>query len=316
MRWAVCASLALAGCGLFLDDGDAPAVAITPGEIDFGMIAIGSSSARTTFAVSADGATDLGSIEIDQPEDYSVVSSTCDAGLSGPDDTCVISVEFAPRFEAPSRATLSVNGASAELNGSGFEPGKISLDPGALSFGDVDAGTTSQPEEITVTNISDETFQTVDLTVMNDAFAVRAIDCNDLEPDASCELEVSFQPPSLGPAVGNITVLGYDDPVPEVGVVSVSGNGVLTQHTVTVTIEGNLGGVTDTQGFIDCRPGVAEKCAAPVDFGVTLTLTAAPEINFQSWEGACASEPTHVCELLLDGPKNLQANFGPAPASN
>jgi hypothetical protein len=78
---------------------------------------------------------------------------------------------------------------------------------------------------------------------------------------------------------------------------------------LTVGVTGS--GKVRTSG-IDCQPA----CQTDYSAGTSLTLTAVPDsgINFQKWDGDCASFGTQeTCTLLMDNDKNVTASFSTNP---
>ena len=94
----------------------------------------------------------------------------------------------------------------------------------------------------------------------------------------------------------------------------------LYRQPVTVTRTGiGTGRVLSSPSGIDC----GAVCAAWLDYGASVTLTAAPDAGaeFRGWTGACAGQGA-ACSLAMTSPRvtnavfELKAPAGPTPAPN
>ena len=98
-------------------------------------------------------------------------------------------------------------------------------------------------------------------------------------------------------------------PVSELGAVYAFGPAGEGQP-LEVSVGGSgAGSVTSTPAGIDC-PGA---CEAELNSGGVVTLTATPAAGsvFAGWSGACTGSGS--CQLVLEGPTQVAAEFAPAP---
>lgn len=105
-------------------------------------------------------------------------------------------------------------------------------------------------------------------------------------------------PPAAGPPASELGALFAFGP---------SGEGEILKASVSGTGQGTL---TSTPAGIAC-PGA---CEAELNAGglITLTATPAPGSAFLGWSGDCTG--TGPCQVSLDAPSAVDAEFGPAPA--
>ena len=109
----------------------------------------------------------------------------------------------------------------------------------------------------------------------------------------------------MGGAVGLVACGGSDGGPRDGGFGDASG----PFHLVSLTTDGD-GVIVSEDGYIDC----GGTCEAEFPEGYELVLR--PEADtgamLSSWGGACAGAPSEACTLVVDGPKEITATFGPA----
>lgn len=91
---------------------------------------------------------------------------------------------------------------------------------------------------------------------------------------------------------------------------------VTDTHTVTVAVTGD-GSVTGLGGALDCSAAGEDTCAATVDEGTEVTLTATANVTGESvtWGGACNGETGNTCTFTVTADTNVTATFA-APAGD
>ncbi|KAA6465408.1 choice-of-anchor D domain-containing protein [Acidobacteria bacterium AB60] len=209
------ASLNIAGQSVALS-GSVPAagLVISPSAVDFGGVALNTTSAPTVITITNTGATGttVGIGQIAAP--FARTSSTCGFNL-GAQASCTLSITFAPGNSTGQRnQTFTVtDGAghqqSVSLAGHGVLP-QLYVTPGSLAFGNVPVNTTSGPLSVTVANTG-----TTALTVNSLAFsspqytAAAGSTCaaqQILNGGSTCVLNVTFHPAPTGFGTATLTV--------------------------------------------------------------------------------------------------------------
>jgi hypothetical protein len=190
-----------------------PDLRLSASTLDFGTLALGTSSTPQTVIVTSSGDASLSISNVDVTggaTDFSR-SSTCLGTL--PNGTnCAIEVTFTPTAIGPRTGTITVDSDAPggphfiQLQGTG---GTFGVSPLALVFGDQGLGTASAAQQVTVTNTG-----TVAVTIFGiDASGdfTQNNDCgNSLAGGASCLINVTFTPTAAGIRSGAITITdGY-----------------------------------------------------------------------------------------------------------
>jgi hypothetical protein len=95
--------------------------------------------------------------------------------------------------------------------------GQITVNPTSLNFGEVEVGTVSAPQTVTVSNPgpNDAFVKSVGITAGAPEYVVSNDTCSPkpfkLTPGATCAVSVVFQPQDLGPSPGNLQIV--DQPI-------------------------------------------------------------------------------------------------------
>ncbi len=210
-------------------------VQISPNELNFGSVPVGTTSAPQTTTVSNGGSAIVTITGITASSGYSISGTTCGSTLAG-GSNCTVSVVFSPTTAGSDDGSLSVaftgavgSPASAALSGSGGLPASVS--PTSLNFGNVVAGTTSGPQSVTLTNGS--TAISISSITASAGFAVSSTTCgSSLGSGASCSVSVTFTPTAGGTTNGTLTFTDSAANSPQI--VSLTGIGI-TNATVSPT---------------------------------------------------------------------------------
>ena len=222
--------------------------------------------------------------------------SGCGSQVGGGND-CTASVTFSPSSQGAESATLQIDGDSFGFSGTGAD--QVTVGPASLPFGDQHVGTNSTPLPVTVTNNRTQAIS-VNFTNNNTAdYGVNASDCSgQLASGASCTLQVTFSPNSIGQQNGTLTVEGHGvsmtgrgtaatiETTP--GSISFGNQPVFTQsNTVTVTVR-NTGNeamhiaAPSVGGNNPLQFTVSDNCqgASPLPAGgqCTVTVTFTPSL--------------------------------------
>jgi hypothetical protein len=138
--------------------------------------------------------------------------------------------------------TGSTNAFVAKI-GAGATP-TVSLSPNILQFSPVQLGSTSQPQQVTVRNMSNLTLALTSISASGD-FAQNGNCGSSLPPAGSCTLAVTFSPSAIGARTGSIQ--SSDSGIASPQLVSLSGTGqgaVASFLPISVTFAGTPVGST------------------------------------------------------------------------
>ncbi len=209
-------NVALSGTGVAVPQGGA-----SPGSLTFGNEVINTVSApqNVTLTNAGTGPLSITSIAITgaNPSDFAQANG---CGSSLPAGTnCTIAVTFNPMATGSLSATLTVtdnaNNVSGStqtvaLSGTGLAAPAASLNPGSLSFGNQNLGTTSGALSVTLSNPGGASLNisSVALTGTNASeFAITANNCPaSLAPSGSCVISATFTPAATGNQGASISI--------------------------------------------------------------------------------------------------------------
>jgi HYDIN/CFA65/VesB-like, Ig-like domain/Beta-propeller repeat/Cep192 domain 4/Abnormal spindle-like microcephaly-assoc'd, ASPM-SPD-2-Hydin len=212
-----------------------PVADVSPSSLDFGQLAVGSSSASQTVTLTNDGVGTLSITSIaitgGQAADFAE-TNTCGSTLA-PNVSCTISVTFKPTSIGAQSSSLAITDNAPGsphtlgLSGTGTSQGAIQLSPAVLSFGNQTVGTTSAAQSVTVMNTGASTI-TVNSITASAPFATTSQGQSNycgatIAPGASCTVGVTFSPTTAGAQSGTLTVMDNDTPNQQT--VSLSGTG-------------------------------------------------------------------------------------------
>jgi bacillopeptidase F len=211
-------------------------------QLDFGSLPVGSTLVRTlTLRNSGAGFLDFGLINFSAPDPaLSVTEDLCSGQSLAADQTCRITVSFAPLAAAAYNATLNISTndpdfpvTAVNLNGSGNSNPTLptlQVDPAGLTveFGSVPPGTTSQ-RTLTLSNGGQELLliDPIDISALAATpFALADDGCANasLAQNESCTVLFSFKPTALQIYQAQVIVTS-NDPENSPLTVTLAGNG-------------------------------------------------------------------------------------------
>ena len=231
-------SISLAGSGI-----TPAALTITPPNVSFGSVLIGSQSTQQTVTLTNSGgaALTIGSVQLTgQGASLFSLTNSCGATLAG-GATCSVAVTFNPIAAAFASASLTIVDISANspqavaLSGTGITPAAASVSPSSLNFGNVVIGTSATAQTVTITNTGGAplTINTVSVAGAKAALFSDSNSCGSvLAGGASCELLVNFQPIAAGPVAASLTIADSAANSPQT--IALSGTGI-TPAALTIT---------------------------------------------------------------------------------
>jgi hypothetical protein len=212
-----------------------------PAPMDFGNQEVGTHSPSHSFKLFNTGATVLVFHSVQATVNFGE-TDTCKPSVSV-GGNCDISVTFDPTTVGPLTGTLTVTTNAAgppyvvKLSGTGTtSPPTVS--PISVSFEDESVGSTSNPQQVTLTNNGG-----VSLTVTRVSASSGWTQTNNCQPSvapkANCIIKVSFQPASAGPLSGTLSISDYANDSPQT--VALSGTGAAPVVRLSETVL-NFGG--------------------------------------------------------------------------
>ena len=226
---------------------------LSPTSLNFGTVAIGTTSAAKTATLTNVGTTSLSingvAITGTNAGDFAQ-THTCGSSLAA-GASCTISVTFKPTASGTRSAALSVTdnaaGSPQKVPVSGIGT-TAKLSPTSLSFGTVAIGTTSPAKTVTLTNVGTTSLSItgIAITGTNTGDFAQTHTCGtSLAAGASCSINVTFKPTASGTRTATL---------------SISDNGGGSPQSVPLSGTG-VGSCTPFGGR--CGPGLPRCCPAP-----------------------------------------------------
>ena len=130
-------------------------------------------------------------------------------------ETLSIGVASAQQTPQASPTPNCSNGSSVQI-GDNAEPSvkqckvAISVSPISRDFGSVKVGTDSSPQYVTLTNTGDVPVNIlVSYSEDNPPYKVTGLDCQNLQPQQSCQIEAVFHPRKTDPTTVIVTLVGH-----------------------------------------------------------------------------------------------------------
>ncbi|MFN8512851.1 MAG: choice-of-anchor D domain-containing protein [Chloroflexia bacterium] len=214
-------SIALTGNGV---PQPLPLISITPAYLDFGYVQTGQQAPAQTITIKNIGSIDVAipNVAVTFGNAFFIESAdTCTGQVLQPGQQCTVSVYFAPGASTgplTGAVTVTTNAPSSThtvpLFGNGITAG-LSIAPSSLNFGNVQVGTVSAAQTITVTNtgsgpvnitnwgligINPGQFEVVDNTCMSGGNPAT------LPPGGSCTFAVRFIPTATGAKSAQLSI--------------------------------------------------------------------------------------------------------------
>ncbi len=213
-------SIPLEGLGLALAG---PVISLTTADVDFPETIVGETSAAKTITVENKGDQDLSISDVSlsgaNAAEFALGASTCDAAVA-PNASCTIEVTFVPASIGSKVAKVDITSnsqpavVSATLTGSAAAAPtpEIDVDPLVIDFPDTVVGAAAAAQTITVKNLGLGDLTVSEVTVTGAAYKLDTEDCTAaaLVSDASCTIQVVFEPAAVGAAKGTVTIASND----------------------------------------------------------------------------------------------------------
>jgi hypothetical protein len=252
--------------------GAAPVATFTlsQGSLSFAATPVGDSSAMQNVVLTNSGTVPIQVTSVTVPADFAVQNG-CTSVAAGA--TCSFQVTSTPKSTGVLLEALSIYSTAAtslefvSLVGAG-QPSPLTLAPGALNFGSVQVGATAVLP-VTVTNTGTVTVAFASVTASGDFSA--GGNCptgvGNLAPQASCTIEVTFAPTTVGALTGTLALSTSASSNP----LTVPLMGIGTQSKLTVTPSSLAFGSIALGSTANLSLVLANKGTAPV-IGLALSV--------------------------------------------
>lgn len=271
--------------------GERPALlTVAPAAINFGNTVVGTPS-TVTVTVMNGGDMATGPVVATLPgTDFTVATTTCTGPLAG-GASCAIMVRFDPGSRGTRSGMLDVTASpggtlTVPISANAQLPAALTLDRTVLPFGPVAIGNVATLD-LTVGNSGDAATGVPSIAlsgVTGTEFAIAANGCTaSLGPNASCVVQVRFQPGAASMATATLTVTAGPG-----GVLPVSLTG-------TGTVKTSISITPDTQNFGGVRVGgtsaattfIVRNNGSQLSGAVQLVLTGGDTSQFPIGNNTC-----------------------------
>jgi hypothetical protein len=195
------------------------ALSVTPASLNFGTQETGTQSAGEPVTVTntGDAPVDVGRLTLagSDGHQYLLAPDACSGVTLSPGARCEVEVAFTPTKDGGQTATLRIPSSlptqEVTLSGIGRPPiGVLSVTPASLEFGTQETGTTSAPQEVTITDTGDAPLTLGQPTLSGPAWAEYSLagGCSEatLDPGGSCHVDLRFAPTVDGSQIAALQV--------------------------------------------------------------------------------------------------------------
>ena len=198
--------------------GEAPAaLVVTPANLDFGEVALGSTKNLTlTLSNNGGGTTDIAiSSVIPLTTDYSLPADNCSGQSLAGGASCTVTVRFSPNASGPDNTDLTISHSlsassptTVGLIGTGGTPVAY-ITPSSIDFGDVAVNTLSSATVVTVGDSSASNLVIARIESDDPEFRIFEDTCSGQTVNGGnqCTFKVATLPTALGGISGTISVV-------------------------------------------------------------------------------------------------------------
>jgi hypothetical protein len=260
---------------------------LTPATANYSNVIVGVTSGAQAFTWSNTSSIPLTISKISTLGDFNVSATTC-SGVIAANSSCTVSVIFLPTALGARTGSVSVVSTSsanatltATLTGRGVADVEASV--ALLSFGNVDVGTASTAQTITLTNYTAASIALTSFAITGD-YSYTTTCGSSISGLSTCAVTLIFKPTAVGVRPGTLTVNTNDTKYPVI-TVGLTGNGVDFAISVLPTSGATIAGegvsvaltLTPLGGFsapvtLNCTTTAAGSTCIPALS--TLTLSA------------------------------------------
>jgi hypothetical protein len=184
---------------------------VSPSQLSFGSVLVGTNSAVLQLTVSNPGTGILTGLGFTTNAPFTVGSGTCPSTLAA-GASCGVPVTFSPSTAGAQSVTvtvvtssLGVNSVTVPVSGTGSLPASLTLTPAGLGFPATTLGATSSAQTITITNPGATSLTGLAFAVSG-PFSLQSTTCiTTLAATSSCTALLVFKPTVAGSAIGFLT---------------------------------------------------------------------------------------------------------------
>ena len=203
----------------------ASSVTTSPGSLNFGSVATGTTSAAQTVTVSNPTGSAAAVSSIAAGGDFAQTNN-CGSSIAA-NGSCTVNVTFSPSASGARSGALTVNAGgvtdTVSLSGNGIAPGPVlNANPASLAFARTAVGASAAPQTVTITNTGTSSASVSGVSVTGDY--KQTDNCSSIAVNGSCSVTVSFSPTAGGSRTGTLTVASNATNTPTT--VALSGTGV------------------------------------------------------------------------------------------
>lgn len=175
-------------------------VVLTPLRMDFGSVRIGQTSPVQYLTVANMGTATVGLKPLVISGPFSISANTCGSSLAV-NTSCTVGVVFSPAASGTASGSLVATDDAGQqialLSGTGQTGPTDALSTTSLTFAAQAIGTTSVPQQVTVTNSGDSALTNISVSITGD-FSVDNLCGTSLPGHSTCALQVVYLPKAIG----------------------------------------------------------------------------------------------------------------------
>ena len=202
-----------------ISPNDAPSLALSPQQINFGSEPLQSASSPVTVTLTNMGNAALSISSISTSGDFTQTNN-CGAFVAGGAGTCSIQIVFTPSSVGLQTGQITINDNSGtgvqgiSVTGNGvLSGGSLIFTPSKLTFGAQTVGTTSANQSAVLLNNGNRAVTITNISLLSSSFA-QTNNCGinfpttpaTLNAGQSCSLSVNFTPSASGNVTGSLSV--------------------------------------------------------------------------------------------------------------
>jgi hypothetical protein len=197
-------TVALSGTG-----AAAGTVTMTPVSVNFGEVAVGTTSSPLPIAVANNGASAIPITNWGIGGPFMIFSNACGTTTLAANSSCQVALEFQPTQSGAAAGTLTLtDGAGTQtlaLNGTGAAPPTDTLNPTSITFPATAVGQLSAAQSVTLTNSGNVALTGI-ATRVSAGFQTSNNCSSQLAGSSTCSISVAFAPSQVGSQTGTLTV--------------------------------------------------------------------------------------------------------------